>query len=135
MRKYMLLLSFGVASLGMASAQDSTTPVAIPILNSHFDSDELSCAPGSDCAQLSLTGWLCGPNTGVGKMSTVQYPGAPSEGIYVAFIGDSQYTGSILQALGVNLQANTLYTLKLSVGARADFPFTGYFGFFAVSRG
>jgi len=69
---------------------------------------------------------VVGPNTGVAKFSTVQYPAAPPAGSYVAYIGDSAYTGSILQTLGATLQANTLYTLKLSIGARADYPFTGY---------
>jgi hypothetical protein len=44
----------------------------------------------------------------------------------VAFIGNSYDTGSILQTLGATVQANTTYILTLSIGARADYPFTGY---------
>lgn len=126
MKRLLLLIAPLAASvLGIASAQE-TAPVSIPILNPQFDGDLLGCAAGSNCAQLQLTGWLCGPNTGVAKFSTVQYPAAPPEGLYMAYIGDAGATGSILQTLGVDLQANTLYTLRLDVGARADYPFTGY---------
>jgi len=86
----------------------------------------MSCAAGADCYENGATGWLCGPGSGVAKYSTVQYPAAPPDGIYVAYIGDSYVTGSISQTLGVSVQANTLYILTLSVGARADYPFTGY---------
>jgi hypothetical protein len=34
--------------------------------------------------------------------------------------------GSIFQTLGATVQANTTYRLKIEVGARVDFPFTGY---------
>jgi hypothetical protein len=122
----MLLLPLVWALLGTALAQESSTPVAVPILNPNFDGDVLSCTVGAGCTSNAVTGWLCGPSTGLAKFSTVQYPAAPPDGIYVAAIGGSYVTGSILQTLGANIQANTLYTLKLSVGARADYPFTGY---------
>lgn len=32
-----------------------------------------------------------------------------------------------MQTLGATVQATTTYVLRLSIGARADFPFTGYF--------
>ena len=124
MRRYMLLLP--AALFGIASAQENAAPVSIPILNSHFQGDVLFCAAGSNCSGPGATGWLCGPSTSVAKLSAVQYPGVAPEGIYVAAIGGSYVTDSILQTLGADVQANTTYTLKLSVGARADIPFTGY---------
>lgn len=126
MRRYLLAAPLILALLGMAFAQESTTTVSIPILNPNFEGDGLSCAAGSGCYENGATGWLCGPNTGVAKFSTVQYPSAPPDGFYLAAIGGSSVTGSILQTLGTNLQANMTYNLTLSVGARADYPFTGY---------
>jgi len=100
--------------------------VPIPILNPKFDMDVLTCSPSSTCAQHGITGWVTGPNTDVQKMSTTQYPDAPPTGLYVAAIGGSSVSGSILQTLGATVQANTTYVLSLEVGARADYPFTGY---------
>jgi hypothetical protein len=105
-----------------ASAQ---TPVPITVFNPLFEDDTLNCSPGN-CSSTNITGWLVGPQTVLQKMSTSQYPNAPVGGLYVAAIGDSSATGSILQTLGVTVQANTTYVLKLGVGARADYPFTGY---------
>ena len=124
MRRCLVIVSVIVTCLGTALAQQ--TPVHIPILNPNFTGDALSCGAGSGCSQNGITGWLCGPNSGVAKFSTVQYPSAPASGVYVATLGDSAVTGSIMQTLGVNLEANMAYVLKLSVGARADYPFTGY---------
>jgi len=111
-----------------APAQENSA-VSIPILNPRFDIDVLSCSPGNLCYPPSgsgITGWICGPETNAQKMSTVQYPDAPPEGLYVVSIGYTYATGSILQTLGATVQANTTYTLTLNVGARADVPFTGY---------
>ena len=99
--------------------------VPIPILNPKFDMDVLPGAPGA--SQFGLTGWVVGPQSGVFKASTTQYPGiAPSTGLYCAFIGWSSSSGSILQTLGATVQANTTYILTVEVGARADYVFTGY---------
>jgi HpiC1 cyclase len=100
--------------------------VAIPILNSSFTFDTLSCNPGSNCNQYGITGWLTGPLTYIMKASTAQYPSAPPAGLYVAAIGNSSGTGSIFQTLTTTLQANMTYTLIVKVGARADYVFTGY---------
>ena len=123
MKMQTFLLSLAGLSVWTASAQ-----VNIPILNPQFDWDVLTCSPGNLCYPQSpgITGWQFGPETNVQKMSTVQYPGAPAAGIYVASLGYPPSTGSILQTLGATVQANTTYTLKVSVGARADLPFTGY---------
>jgi len=116
-----LLLPLASLFVGVLSAQ---TPVSIPIINSIFQDDTLECSPG--CAYLNITGWVVGPNTGIFKASTTSYPTAPASGLYVAYLGNTNSTGSILQTLGATLQANTTYTLTLAVGARADYPFTGY---------
>src|SRR5579871_339222 len=126
MKRFLSVLAFVTALSGAACAQENANAVSIPILNPSFDGDDMSCTPGASCYENSATGWLCGPSAGVAKFSTVQYPSAPADGIYVAAIGGSYVTGSILQTLGVTVQANTTYVLTLRVGARADYPFTGY---------
>jgi hypothetical protein len=116
-----LLLSLAALSVWTASAQ-----VNIPILNPKFDMDVLTCSPGYYCDQNGITGWIVGPGTAVAKLSTTQYPNAPSTGLYVAAIGWSAVSGSILQTVGATVQFNTTYILTVEVGARADYVFTGY---------
>ena len=60
------------------------------------------------------------------KEDQLKYPGAPAGGIYVAYIGGPQATGSMTQMLGATVQANTTYTLTIKIGARNDEVFTGY---------
>jgi hypothetical protein len=103
-------------------AEAQTVP--IPILNPKFDLDVLTGSPGA--SQYGLSGWITGPQTGVFKASTGQYPNAPPTGLYCALIGGSPSNGSILQTLGATVQANTTYILTVEVGARADYVFTGY---------
>jgi len=121
MKTHTRLLPLAALFVGVLSAQ---TPVSIPIINPIFQDDTLDCSPG--CAYLNITGWVVGPQTGVFKASTTQYPTAPASGLYVAYLGNTDATGSILQTLSATVQANTTYTLTLGVGARADSPFTGY---------
>jgi hypothetical protein len=125
MKRYLLLVAFATVFLGGAPSEQNSA-VSIPILNPQFDVDELPCAPGASCNELGITGWLVGPQTWVLKASTVQYPKAPSEGLNLAAVGGPSSTGSILQTVGAVVQANTTYVLKVTVGARADYPFTGY---------
>jgi hypothetical protein len=125
MKSIFLLLPIAIAVLGTAFAQDAAT--SIPILNPQFEVDKLTCAPSASCYEFGITGWLPGPQTTLFKAGTSQFPGAPAGGIYVAAIGyPSLSTGSIFQTLGATLQANTTYTLKVRLGARADVPFAGY---------
>jgi len=123
MKPRTLLLPMAGLFVGVVSAQ---APVSIPIINSIFQDDTLACSPGFYCDASNITGWVVGPNTVVQKMSTAEYPTAPVDGLYVAAIGYTSGTGSILQTLGATVQANTTYTLTISVGARADVSFTGY---------
>ena len=112
-------------SLAALSAWTATAQVNIPILNPRFDMDVLPCAPS--CYEPGgITGWIIGTNTAVNKLSTAQFPDAPSEGLYVAAIGNGS-SGSILQTLGPRVQANMTYTLTVILGGRADsLRFTGY---------
>ncbi|WP_180539942.1 hypothetical protein [Nevskia soli] len=112
--------------LALFSTWAASAQVSIPILNPVFDLDKLTCTAGYYCFAGNISGWLCGPETGLQKASTAEFPSAPSAGIYVAAIGNTGGTGSILQTLGDTLQPNTLYVLKVKAGARADYPFTGY---------
>jgi hypothetical protein len=121
MKPCLLLFPLAVVFAWGASAQTT----AIPIFNPLFNLDTLSCTAGN-CYFQGITGWLVGPQTFTQKMSTVQYPTAPASGFYVAAIGDSNSTGSILQTLGATVQPNTTYILTVAVGARADYPLTGY---------
>ena len=125
MRRYMMLLPLASALVWNAYAQEAATPIAI--LNPEFNVDTLACSPGSNCNTFPITGWIVGPATGILKASQVQYPGTPADGIYVAYMGSPNTTGSIFQTLGVTVAANTTYTLTVRLGARADEVFTGYF--------
>ena len=113
------------AFIAVASAA-AQVPTSIPVLNPVFADDQLSCSPGGNCYSSTITGWVVGPATGVLKASTTQFKVAPPQGLYVASLGNSSVTGSILQTAGGTVQANVTYTLKVTVGARADYPFTGY---------
>jgi hypothetical protein len=117
------ILACAAATLALATPAHSQA-VPITILNPSFDQDVLDGSPGA--SSNGLTGWIVGPNSGVFKASTTQYPDAPSTGVYCAYLGYSSSTGSISQTLGATLQANTTYALTLGIGARADYPFTGY---------
>jgi hypothetical protein len=55
-----------------------------------------------------------------------QYPSLPPAGLNVMAIGYTNTTGSMVQTLGATVEANTTYVLQISLGARADVPFTGY---------
>jgi len=114
-----------IASIAIASAS-AQVPTSVPILNPLFVEDQLACSPGGGCDSLSITGWLCGPQTYLVKTSSAQFKIAPTQGLYVAALGTTAATGSIFQTLGDTVQANVTYTLKVTVGARADYPFTGY---------
>jgi hypothetical protein len=121
MKPQTLLLALAVLTTGIVSAQTTTS---IPIFNPFFVDDQIACSPG--CSYPGISGWICGASNSLFKASTIQYPEAPQEGLYVAAIGYSNATGSILQTLGDTVQANAIYVLKVSIGARADYPFTGY---------
>lgn len=123
MKTRLIFVSLSASVLWTASAQTS-----IAITNPLFIDDEIKCSSNETCGAgvLNISGWIIGPSTGVQIYSKTQYPSAPASGIYAAAIGYQGTSGSIFQTLGATVQANTTYTLKVEVGARADFPFTGY---------
>lgn len=121
MKTQTLLLSLLALCAWTASAQ-----VDIPLLNTTFDLDQLQCSPSGNCATYGISGWLSGPETSLLKASSSQFKGVNAEGLYVAALANTSGTGSILQTLGDTLQANTTYILKVKIGARSDYPFTGY---------
>ena len=61
------------------------------------------------------------PSTGPG----CEFTSIPN-GVNVAAVGDTAGPGSISQVLTATVQANTLYTLDVSVGRRADDTFSPY---------
>jgi hypothetical protein len=122
-RRWMSAIVF--VNMGLALAVSvKAQEVPIPILNPKFDMDVLTGAVYA--SQVGITGWIADPYSGVLRASTTQYPSAPSTGLYCAYLGGPPTSGSILQTLGATVQANTTYVLKMSVGARADYVFTGY---------
>jgi hypothetical protein len=123
MKRLLLLLVVAASVFGTAFAQEAAT--SIPILNPKFDLDVLTGGPGPP-GQAGITGWVVGPQSGTFKASTNQYPNAPTTGLYCAYVGNNESSGSILQTLGATVQANTTYILTVEVGARADYVFTGY---------
>ncbi|OLE42575.1 MAG: hypothetical protein AUI36_24205, partial [Cyanobacteria bacterium 13_1_40CM_2_61_4] len=120
------------AILGFAALVLWTAPAAataVPVANSGFETDSLGCAAGPLCFAAGITNWnpsgqtaTFKPSTGVGGTFLTAIP----DPVNVAALGNGEGTGSITQTLSATLQANTLYTLTLSVGQRSDFPFTGY---------
>ena len=121
MKIQLLFLSLCASVLWTAAAQ---TPIAIA--NPLFVDDEVECANGISCATFGISGWICGPNTGIQLFYATQYP-STLRPFNAAFIGSTLGTsGSIFQTLGATVASNTTYTLKVRVGARADYPFTGY---------
>jgi hypothetical protein len=121
MKSRLVLLAISASTLWTASAQTS-----IAITNPLFIDDQVKCSSGQSCASVNVSGWICGPETDIQVFSKTQYPNAPAAGLYAAAIGNSYGSGSIFQTLGAAVQANTTYTLKVEVGARADYSFTGY---------
>jgi hypothetical protein len=124
MKRYLRIMPLTVVVSWIAFAQETTIP--IPLLNPGFEQDVLACAPGYYCFYPGVSGWLAGPQTQIFKPSTVQFPDGVPGGVNVAAVGNNGSTSSILQVTPAVVHANTIYTLRLSVGARTDFAFTGY---------
>jgi hypothetical protein len=116
-----LLIALYSATLWTAVAQTS-----VAITNTIFVDDQINCGPGQSCSEGNVSGWICGPQTGIAVFTKTQYPSAGAAGLYAAYLGDTSGSGSIFQTMGITVQPNTTYTLKVEVGARADYPFTGY---------
>jgi hypothetical protein len=98
----------------------------VPITNAGFEEAVPSC---SGCDTAAVPGWAGTGVTGTWRPSTGSFPGGVAEGVNVAYIGTTGYSGSLVQTLAATLQPNTTYTLVFSVGARADW---GAFGGYSV---
>ena len=123
MKTYLLLILFGSLTLYTAPAQEAT--FAIPVINPGFETDVQTC-PAEPCYAAGITGWMVGPVSGTFRPGPLQYPIGIPGGLNVGAIGNFSSTGSIMQTTGVTLRADTTYVLKLSIGQRLDYPFTGY---------
>jgi len=102
---------------------------AIPIVNAGFENDVLNCSGGPQCFQWVIPGWTLSGQGATWKPSTGpggEFPGGIPEGSNIAALGNASGPGVIIQDLGFAPSANTTYTLTVSVGQRADFPFTAY---------
>lgn len=114
-----------ICFVGIASA----TPVTVN--NPSFEALVLSCTAGPSCfVDGDIPGWVPSvflstatfkPSTGLGG----EFSSIP-DGANVAAVGNELGGANIFQALTATVQANMLYMLDVSVGARADFPFSQY---------
>jgi hypothetical protein len=109
-----------VGFVGVASA------TTITVNNPSFEALVLPCAGGFLCfsAPGDIPDWVTSGRTSTFKPGGL-FNSIPN-GVNVAAIGDQNGAGNIFQAVPASVQANTLYTLDVSVGARADFPFSQY---------
>jgi hypothetical protein len=71
MKLHKMLLPFAASVAWTAAAQ-----VSVPVANSGFEEDELFCG---GCFYPAITGWSVGPNSGVQKTSTADFPGGRTE--------------------------------------------------------
>jgi len=125
-----LLSAFLLATLGFGGVA-AATPITVN--NPSFEADVLTCAGGPSCFAInSIPAWVA---SSMGTTSTFKPSiGAPPsgefssipDGVNVAAIGPASGGANISQTLVATVQANTLYTLDVSVGARADFLFSQY---------
>ena len=86
---------------------------AIPINNFSFEADVLALGafdPGN------IPGWTGSAFYSTYHPTAAQFPGGVPDGVNVAAVT----SGDIFQTLLANLTANTMYTLLVSVGQRAD---------------
>jgi hypothetical protein len=123
-----LLSAFLLVTLGFVGVA-AATPITVN--NPGFEADVLTCAGGPSCFDINnIPAWVASsmgttstfkPSTGSGG----EFSSIP-DGVNVAAIGPAAGGANISQTLAATVQANTLYTLDVSVGARADFPFSQY---------
>jgi hypothetical protein len=126
MRLYFLIFLAG-ALAASAFGQSNAKPIQIKIANPGFEEDVILCLSDQGCAyEANISGWLCGPATGVFKPAVEEFPNGIPGGVNVAVLGNNYTSGSISQTVPALVRANALYTLTLSIGNRADYPLTGY---------
>ena len=115
-----VILPVLVALLSLSGVHAWAVP--IPIANPGFEEDALNIG----VYIFSIKGWVGGssvaPQAGTWFPWSSYYPSGVPEGTSIAFNKGT----TISQVLGATLQVNTLYTLSVDVGHRADEPFPGY---------
>jgi hypothetical protein len=121
MKIRLLFFSLSASALWTVSAQTS-----IAITNPLFIDDQIKCGSGQSCSSNNISGWICGPQTGIQLFSKTQYPSAPAAGLYGAAIGGDPGSGSIFQTLGATIQANVTCTLKVKVERARTLNSLGY---------
>lgn len=109
------VLSWAVVFYGQPALANPLT-----VLNPSFE-DPVITTPGSTSP---IVDWSVTGNTNTFRPTAAQFPAGVPDGVNDAAIGP--FSGTIFQVLAATLQANTTYTLKVDVGVRADFPFSGY---------
>jgi hypothetical protein len=116
-------LLFSVAMFGAAVAASAQTN--IPITNFSFESPALT--PVSFTSG-SISGWTVVSNSGGGfgvqALNTSHISPVATNGTQVAYSNNGPHVFS--QDLSATLQANTMYTLSMSVGDRFDTNYIGY---------
>jgi hypothetical protein len=123
-----IALLSSVAVLGTFGAA-SASPIAVN--NPSFEDLVLTCAPGPTCFALGdVPSWGASAATGGTTFKPSTGPSGEfisiPDGVNVAAVAGPGTNAHIFQAVNANVQSNTLYTLQVSVGHRADFPFSEY---------
>jgi hypothetical protein len=124
-----VLLSVSLLVIVVFAGVASATPITVN--NPSFEALVLTCAGGPSCFVLGdIPGWVPSDVISTATFKPSTGPGGEfisiPDGVNVAAVGNAQGGANIFQALTATVQANTLYTLDVSVGARADFPFSQY---------
>jgi len=114
------LLACGVVAASVAGAAGTVQAEEIFIENYSFEALEL---PESTWLAGAPDGWtLLEGHFGVLNPSDAAFPGGIPDGYNVAYSNG----GTIGQVLSAVLQANTLYSLDVTLGNRPTLPFPGY---------
>jgi len=109
--------------LALALLAGTANAAPITVTNHGFENPAYG-SPGD--SGFNHTGWtdLNGGNAGTGRTTTAQYPGGIPEGVNYALFNLTADT--LGQTLAATLQADTIYTLTVATGWRADLPGLGY---------
>ncbi len=121
MRRMIQMTILFVALTGFARG------ASITVLNPGFEDLVLSGPGGADNFVSDIPSWNILGQAFTFKPGAVQFPGGVPEGVNVGAVGNpDDGPGTISQILSATIQPNTLYTLIVDVGQRADFPLVSY---------
>jgi YD repeat-containing protein len=91
---------------------------ALAVSNPSFESPAL--AAGGTSA--TVTSWTTNCSCVTYRPTTTQFPNGPTAGVNVLAVA----TGTVSQQLAATIQPDTIYTLQVDVGQRADYGSSGY---------